>query len=223
MPEINGIEFLTLLYAEPEYTNIPVISVYSPSQRSQLISVISATDELQLVYQCLKIGAADFLVKPVRVKQVEKLWQVIWRKKRDEKDKVKAQENNVKIQQAMESKITEAVSTSITVSSFRVFEVNISQAIVNYVSQLLSTCDTETKDALCNILQTLHRSNFYKSAIESYLSSNVSFFNANMTEFRLLITKQNGGFPMSYSLMLNGTFSPSSFSNRSLAPKMCKL
>lgn len=78
--------------------------------------MISATDELQLVYHCLKLGAADFLTKPIHVKQVENIWQTIWRKNKEEENKAKEQETQEKIQQEMEHKVTEAVTTPIKVS-----------------------------------------------------------------------------------------------------------
>jgi FixJ family two-component response regulator len=112
MPEISGIDFLQMLFAVPEYANIPVISLYSIFPRTNA-TVVSATDELQLVYHCLKLGAADFLTKPIHVKQVENIWQTIWRKNKEEENKAKEQEN---IQQELESKVTEAVSTPIKVS-----------------------------------------------------------------------------------------------------------
>ena len=46
-------------------------------------SVVSAVDELQLVYQCLNMGASDFLTKPIRQETIENLWRTIWRKRRD--------------------------------------------------------------------------------------------------------------------------------------------
>lgn len=79
------------------------------------LEVISATDELQLVYHCLKLGAADFLTKPIHVKQVENIWQTIWRKKKEEENKAKEQENQDKIQQELEDKVSEAVTTPIKV------------------------------------------------------------------------------------------------------------
>eukprot|EP01127_Copromyxa_protea_P009999 TRINITY_DN2403_c0_g1_i3.p1 TRINITY_DN2403_c0_g1~~TRINITY_DN2403_c0_g1_i3.p1 ORF type:complete len:473 (-),score=72.62 TRINITY_DN2403_c0_g1_i3:104-1522(-) len=120
------------------------------------VSVVSATDELQLVYHCLKLGAADFLTKPIHVKEVENIWQTIWRKNREEENK----ENQEKVQQEMELKVNEAVSTPI-------------KAIAEYVSQLLSSGDItpETRDALSEILNTLHKSQFYRPAIESYIRS----------------------------------------------------
>jgi response regulator of citrate/malate metabolism len=47
--------------------------------------VMSAIEELQLVYQCLCRGATDYLVKPVRQQQLQNLWQNVWRKRQEQK------------------------------------------------------------------------------------------------------------------------------------------
>jgi hypothetical protein len=36
---------------------------------------------MEIVYQCLTKGAADFLVKPVRKNELKNLWQHVWRKR----------------------------------------------------------------------------------------------------------------------------------------------
>jgi hypothetical protein len=36
---------------------------------------------VEIVYQCLTKGAADFLVKPVRKNELKNLWQHVWRKR----------------------------------------------------------------------------------------------------------------------------------------------
>ena len=51
MPELDGIEVLRRIKADPRLRDIPVI-------------MISALDEIDSVIRCLEIGAADFLSKP---------------------------------------------------------------------------------------------------------------------------------------------------------------
>jgi len=46
-----------------------------------LIAVTSKQDSMEIVYQCLTKGAADFLVKPVRKNELKNLWQHVWRKR----------------------------------------------------------------------------------------------------------------------------------------------
>jgi DNA-binding NtrC family response regulator len=45
------------------------------------IAVTSKHDSMDIVYQCLSKGAADFLVKPVRKNELKNLWQHVWRKR----------------------------------------------------------------------------------------------------------------------------------------------
>lgn len=54
--------------------------------------MVSAVDELQLVYQCLKMGASDFLTKPIRQETVQNLWQTVWRKRKEQQLKKRYQE-----------------------------------------------------------------------------------------------------------------------------------
>lgn len=56
---------------------------FPPLTNSPPCVVVSAVDELQLVYQCLNMGASDFLTKPIRQETVENLWRAIWRKRKD--------------------------------------------------------------------------------------------------------------------------------------------
>jgi pseudo-response regulator 7 len=42
--------------------------------------VTSKHDSMDIVYQCLSKGAADFLVKPMRKNELKNLWQHVWRK-----------------------------------------------------------------------------------------------------------------------------------------------
>jgi adenylate cyclase len=51
MPEMNGIEVLERMRADPSLRDIPVI-------------MISALDELDSVVRCIELGAADYLQKP---------------------------------------------------------------------------------------------------------------------------------------------------------------
>jgi len=150
LPDINGVEFLDKLFSIPAYSNIPV-------------AMISGSEELQLVYSCLKRGATSFLVKPVHLKQLENLWQFVWKKKKDTENVVREQEIQAKRQEEVEQKIAEIVSTPI-------------KAIMGLVSKLLSSgdVDTSTRETLSVILNTLLESQFYRPSIESYiLSSNI--------------------------------------------------
>lgn len=45
-------------------------------------SVMSAKDEVSVVVRCLRLGAADYLVKPLRTNELLNIWTHVWRRRR---------------------------------------------------------------------------------------------------------------------------------------------
>lgn len=43
---------------------------------------MSAQDEVPVVVKCLRLGAADYLVKPLRTNELLNLWTHMWRRRR---------------------------------------------------------------------------------------------------------------------------------------------
>ena len=43
---------------------------------------MSAQDEVSIVVKCLQLGAADYLVKPLRMNELLNLWTHMWRRRR---------------------------------------------------------------------------------------------------------------------------------------------
>ena len=54
MPEMNGFEVLTLMQEDQRLLQIPVV-------------VMSGNDSQDVIANCLKMGAVNYLVKPVRI------------------------------------------------------------------------------------------------------------------------------------------------------------
>lgn len=46
------------------------------------VKVMSAQDEVSIVVKCLRLGAADYLVKPLRTNELLNLWTHMWRRRR---------------------------------------------------------------------------------------------------------------------------------------------
>ncbi|KAK9672353.1 hypothetical protein RND81_12G095200 [Saponaria officinalis] len=67
LPSISGYALLTLIMEHQVCKNIPVI-------------MMSKYDSMSLVYKCMMRGAADFLVKPIRINELKNLWQHVWRR-----------------------------------------------------------------------------------------------------------------------------------------------
>lgn len=41
-------------------------------------AVIAEADDRQEVFRCLKLGAADYLVKPLRLQELRNIWTRVW-------------------------------------------------------------------------------------------------------------------------------------------------
>ncbi|XP_073119230.1 two-component response regulator-like APRR1 isoform X2 [Henckelia pumila] len=69
LPMSKGLKMLKYITRDKELRQIPVI-------------MMSAQDEVSIVVKCLKFGAADYLVKPLRTNELLNLWTHMWRRRR---------------------------------------------------------------------------------------------------------------------------------------------
>ncbi|KAM1398048.1 hypothetical protein ACFX2I_015556 [Malus domestica] len=69
LPMRKGMKMLKYITRDRELRRIPVI-------------MMSAQDEVSTVVKCLKLGAADYLVKPLRTNELLNLWTHMWRRRR---------------------------------------------------------------------------------------------------------------------------------------------
>ncbi|XP_039062492.1 two-component response regulator-like APRR5 isoform X2 [Hibiscus syriacus] len=67
LPSISGFALLTLIMEHEICKSIPVI-------------MMSSQDSISTVYKCMLLGAADYLVKPIRRNELRNLWQHVWRR-----------------------------------------------------------------------------------------------------------------------------------------------
>ncbi|PIN27009.1 hypothetical protein CDL12_00227 [Handroanthus impetiginosus] len=65
LPMSKGLKMLKYIMRDKELRRIPVI-------------MMSAQDEVPIVVKCLKLGAADYLVKPLRTNELLNLWTHMW-------------------------------------------------------------------------------------------------------------------------------------------------
>lgn len=99
-----GMKMLKLIAREEQLKQIPVVSKSLSTQglvislRSRqpgalltlqfsdtlffFLVVMSTRDEMVIVARCLRLGAADFLVKPLRTNELLNLWTHMWRRRR---------------------------------------------------------------------------------------------------------------------------------------------
>ncbi|XP_048329593.2 two-component response regulator-like APRR1 isoform X2 [Ziziphus jujuba] len=65
----KGMKLLKYITRDKDLRRIPVI-------------MMSAQDEVSIVVKCLRLGAADYLVKPLRTNELLNLWTHMWRRRR---------------------------------------------------------------------------------------------------------------------------------------------
>ncbi|XVE56892.1 hypothetical protein DITRI_Ditri04bG0046900 [Diplodiscus trichospermus] len=70
LPMTKGMKMLKYIMRNKELRRIPVI-------------MMSAQDEVSIVVKCLRLGAADYLVKPLRTNELLNLWTHMWRRRRE--------------------------------------------------------------------------------------------------------------------------------------------
>lgn len=91
---------------------------------------MSGTENLDIVYRCLKLGADHYILKPIKEDQLKNLWQTLYRKRQEvrvlsqldkEKSKTtKLEERTQKLETEiarMKKEIDEAVETPIRIIS----------------------------------------------------------------------------------------------------------
>ncbi|CAL9057950.1 unnamed protein product [Musa banksii] len=69
LPMAKGLKMMKYIARNKELRHIPII-------------MMSAQDEVSIVVKCLQLGAADYLVKPLRMNELLNLWTHMWRRRR---------------------------------------------------------------------------------------------------------------------------------------------
>ncbi|XP_074570835.1 two-component response regulator-like PRR1 isoform X2 [Curcuma longa] len=69
LPMVKGFKMMKYIARNKELRHISFI-------------MMSAQDEISVVVKCLRLGAADFLVKPLRMNELLNLWTHVWRRRR---------------------------------------------------------------------------------------------------------------------------------------------
>ncbi|PKA66208.1 Two-component response regulator-like PRR1 [Apostasia shenzhenica] len=69
LPLSKGLKMLKCIARKKELRRIPII-------------MMSSQDEVSIIVKCLRLGAADYLVKPLRTNELLNLWTHTWRRRR---------------------------------------------------------------------------------------------------------------------------------------------
>jgi len=159
MPDIDGNGVVREVRKKSHMDNSPIV-------------MMSATEDLNIVYKCLSEGADDYLIKPIQMGAAKNLWQNVWRKRKeketaaqlsDERNKSKAMDEELiglrKQVESLKSQFSEAVETPINVISRTIHEITKTEGLTS-----------EVRSALSVIIKSLNSSNLYKPALTKFLS-----------------------------------------------------
>lgn len=67
MPEVDGLDLLRYVREDENLRSVPVV-------------MMSASERSETIFECIKDGAEDYLLKPLKPKEVEYIWQHVWRR-----------------------------------------------------------------------------------------------------------------------------------------------
>jgi len=154
----------------PEMDGFQLIHEIKKMADDIAIFMMSGTENLDIVYKCLKSGADHYILKPIKEDQLKNLWQTLYRKRQEirvltqldsEKSKTSILEERTQNLEREISKlkkeIDEAVETPIRIIS-------------NEVENLLSKSDLPAEVTLSTILKQLRKVDIYQPAFKKLLS-----------------------------------------------------
>ena len=73
MPDVDGPALLHRVREDPILHEMPVV-------------MMSSNEHADVVLNCLRLGAEDYLLKPVTKKAVKHMWAHVWRRKQRQPD-----------------------------------------------------------------------------------------------------------------------------------------
>jgi len=154
----------------PEMDGFQLIHEIKKMADDIAIFMMSGTENLDIVYKCLKSGADHYILKPIKEDQLKNLWQTLYRKRQEirtlsqldsEKDKTsKLEEKTQKLEREvikLKQEIDEAVETPLRIIS-------------SQVENLLSKADLPAEVTLSAILKQLRKVDIYQPAFKKLLS-----------------------------------------------------
>eukprot|EP01137_Pigoraptor_chileana_P006466 Opistho-2@3215 len=152
-PVLDGSQVLQAIREDPRIKDLPLI-------------IMATREQTQLAYQCLRNGADDYFLKPIRMELVNGVWQNVWRKRKEKKVLAMLDEERLKRKQMeeligeLQDRVTLAVETPI-------------HLITRTVAGLLQndSMSEEARSALAGIMNSLKSSNLYQPAFEKVLTA----------------------------------------------------
>lgn len=157
MPEMDGMQLLMKIRSTPKLANLSVV-------------VLSAVEDLSVVYKCLQNGADDYITKPMHRGSVRNLWSNVLRKK---KEKVVLQE--LVEEKAKRLELNEELETM--KDQMRIIDSEMLRAVETPISVIMSTVENlqatdglteKVKSALSTVMKSLKSSDLYKPVFDKY-------------------------------------------------------
>jgi len=150
-----------------KYTSAKTFHYSFTQQLNLKTKVMSATEDLDLVWKCLRNGADDYLLKPIRMESVKNVWSNVWRKRKEgswetilKNEESKRWQMNEQMAQLeneikdLKGQVTEAVETPIHV---------ITRTVENIFKK--ATVSDEVRKAMSDIITSLSSSNLYRPVL----------------------------------------------------------
>ncbi|KNE70521.1 hypothetical protein AMAG_14645 [Allomyces macrogynus ATCC 38327] len=156
MASTSGTDLLKAVRSEPSLRHLPVI-------------MLATADEMELAYACLRAGADDYMVKPVKPDAVRGVWRAVWRKRKEktvwqllDEERTRRESLETTIE-SLQDQVAAAVETPLSL---------ITKTVTNLlVGNDAASLPPNAKAQLASVLTTLTASNLYRPALERAIRS----------------------------------------------------
>ncbi|KAJ3369421.1 hypothetical protein GGF31_005331 [Allomyces arbusculus] len=156
MASASGTDLLKAVRSEPSLRHLPVI-------------MLATADEMELAYACLRAGADDYMVKPVKPDAVRGVWRAVWRKRKEktvwqllDEERTRRESLETTIE-SLQDQVAAAVETPLSL---------ITKTVTNLlVGNDAASLPPNAKAQLASVLTTLTASNLYRPALERAIRS----------------------------------------------------
>eukprot|EP01095_Lingulamoeba_sp_RSL-Kostka_P009305 TRINITY_DN3207_c1_g1_i1.p1 TRINITY_DN3207_c1_g1~~TRINITY_DN3207_c1_g1_i1.p1 ORF type:complete len:614 (-),score=156.71 TRINITY_DN3207_c1_g1_i1:97-1938(-) len=169
MEDMNGLDVLQNLRKDNNNMKTAII-------------MASSTEDMPIVFDSLKKGADEFIIKPITSNSLKNIWANVWKRKREQAILTKLD----KKQQKVENTAKELFSLEQKLDKLKIEVDNAVEtplkAITDTITELLNkenNLDPKVKETLSKIISTLHSSDLYRPVISEILSDNNNNNNNN--------------------------------------------
>lgn len=154
----------------PEMDGFQLLQSVKQMHDEITVFVMSSTQDLDIVYQCLRAGADHYILKPLKENDLRGLWQIIWRKRRENKVLKQLSDETHKNNQLKEKTIQlESELNSLKDQVDELIQIPI-RIIGKEVEKLLAQSDLPAELIISTILSKLNKCDLYQQAFQKFLN-----------------------------------------------------